>query len=231
MKFVLIIAFLVPIVELQIIGGIRKNFFDLNENYYCGYNSLKYYGKCKKFKDCSNVVKNDQQVLEICKFNYQDPSETLVCCSSDDFYKSQEVKSSPIQNHPLDFETCIEKYKNLRMSRDESAIVFTVNGEQVNDGEFCHSAALGWYQIDYNINWKCGGSLITESFVVTAAHCTNVRGENPQVVRIGDIDLTSTEDDNFVQQLGILNVIPHPQFDEESKHNDIALIQVDGSFV
>lgn len=220
---------LVP-VELQIITGIKKYFFDLPENYYCGSNPKKYSGKCKKFKDCSNVIRNEN-VLEICKLDTQNPDETLVCCSPDDFYKTQWLKPVENQRSPLDYETCIEKYQNLRYSRDSSAIVFTVNGENVNDGEFCHSVALGWNQLDYTIDWKCSGSLITESWVLTAAHCSSIRGKEPQIVRVGDIDLMSTDDDEFVQQSTVLNVFPHPHHNDETKLNDIALIQVYGSFM
>lgn len=209
--------------------GIRSYFFSIPENYPCGFNPSVHSGRCRKIKDCISVMKKERPI-EICQINIFDPSSTLVCCSSEDLSDSR--SHVPVEKGPLDYENCIEQYKPYRKIVDESAISFTVNGEQVEQGEFSHAAALGWIRWnDLSVDWQCGGSLITELFVVTAAHCTNIQGSAPYVVRVGDFDLESIDDDTKVQQKSIANIISHPRYDESTNLNDIALIQLAGRIV
>ena len=46
-------------------------------------------------------------------------------------------------------------------------------------------------------------------------------------MRIGDIDLLSDTDDEFVQQLNIASIIRHPKHRFRFRYYDIALIKVD----
>lgn len=204
--------------------GIRRSSRDLLENDYCGIDTSVYSGKCKKIKKCVNLL-IERKSIEVCSFDGNTGDETLVCCSRDDFYKSRLFNGEG----PLNYATCLNKYKHLRNTESEEFSKFTVNGVEVNDGEFPHMVAIGWLRwLDFAVDWNCGGSLVTESFVLTSAHCTTFNGRNPNVVRMGDIDLTSSDDDSFVQQFEVLNIVKHPQYQYSKNSHDIALIQFSG---
>lgn len=50
------------------------------------------------------------------------------------------------------------------------SIELIIGGTNATLGEFPHMALLG-YTFEKIVHWECGGSLISEKFVLTAAHC------------------------------------------------------------
>ncbi|CAB0001554.1 unnamed protein product [Nesidiocoris tenuis] len=69
-----------------------------------------------------------------------------------------------------------------------------VGGELASAREFPHMALIGYG--DYPIKWRCAGSLISDRWVISAAHCT-VTPDNlvAKYVLLGDLNVTSKIDD------------------------------------
>ncbi|XP_011141714.1 serine protease snake [Harpegnathos saltator] len=100
-----------------------------------------------------------------------------------------------------------------------------IGGVKAKFAEFPHMAAIG-YGEDKDISWQCGGSIISEHFILTAAHCVESPSNGPATkVRVGLIDLLSPGD--AVQERKIVKSIKHPNYKHAVSYHDIALFKLD----
>ncbi|EDS36675.1 coagulation factor XI [Culex quinquefasciatus] len=100
---------------------------------------------------------------------------------------------------------------------------YVVGGKAVQKDEFPHMVALGYVAPAFQRNnWKfqCGGTLISELFVLTAAHCIN---RDLRIARLGVVDV----DDPDAQDFRIEKEIIHEEYSPATKYNDLALLRLD----
>lgn len=129
---------------------------------------------------------------------------------------------------------CERKYAEYiqRIFPKESDTAQDANDSEFNGrilaapGEYPHMCALGFRSENGQVDYKCGGSLISENFVITAAHCANFTGQQPSKVRIGDLNLMVEEHNLEPQIREIKKIYVHSEYKTNSYYNDIALLEL-----
>ncbi|XP_072395727.1 phenoloxidase-activating factor 1-like [Diabrotica undecimpunctata] len=169
-------------------------------------------------------------------------TEPLVCCSSRvDFHRFRRAvnigngktvnftRSRAIPNRT----TC-----GLQESDNTGKIVTKIfGGTEADLKEFPWMVRLGYINKVKKIEWNCGGSLISSSFVLTAAHCvtkeTQASVGRLTFVKLGEHNLTSEIDcdqDGICNQkpiiIGISRIMQHQNYNSKVQSNDIALLKL-----
>ncbi|KAK9701881.1 Trypsin [Popillia japonica] len=134
------------------------------------------------------------------------------------------------------YKPTIENSTSLRMcnsyfrsKRQAIPVAAVVGGDDARPKEFPHLALLGYGDPD-NIQWACGGTLISDQYVLTAAHCiSSYRLGDVKYVRLGELDLNSTTDDASVRNFTVTDAITHPLYNFFSDYHDIGLVRLNES--
>lgn len=144
-------------------------------------------GHCRALRDCPYAMRlmNENRRLtllnELCSFS-RNVQDAKICC--------------PIVDHVqrFTFRAFGEKAKAACRSfgsipeEPMSVQNLIMGGKRSDIAEFPHVVALGYAKLS-EVSFDCGGALITDKFVLTAAHCcSNVRSL-PRFVRIGRVSL------------------------------------------
>ncbi|CAH0712890.1 unnamed protein product, partial [Brenthis ino] len=110
----------------------------------------------------------------------------------------------------------------------------TVGGRDAFTGEFPHMGGVGWRSRNGTWLFRCGCSLISSKFTLTAAHCsksprdTDIENTVPEVVRLGDKNIMDFDSQKFdPRDAKILRIIVHPSYSAPKKYFDIALMEIE----
>ncbi|KAG6461211.1 hypothetical protein O3G_MSEX012468 [Manduca sexta] len=99
-----------------------------------------------------------------------------------------------------------------------------IGGQNASRNEFPHMALLG-YGEEPDVQWLCGGTLISENFILTAGHCISSRDVNLTYVYLGALARSEVTDPS--KQYRIKKIHKHPEFAPPVRYNDIALVELE----
>lgn len=114
-------------------------------------------------------------------------------------------------------------------------VLAAIGGHITIPGEYPHMGAVGWKAAGGG-TWifKCGSSLISHKFLLTAGHCSRTSSRDPSVedpvpkiVRLGDKNIADVfSNRQLPTDMTILKITKHPEYAAPKKYNDIAIIEL-----
>ena len=147
------------------------------------------FGVCRELQDCAYALEKFRQnkFNEISRCDYKE-STRKICCPNSSLITTINPSVYPKSQKFLNA-ICISKAFPV-------ALTLAINtAEPAGVGEFPFQVAIGYRNHDNEIEYKCGGSLIADDIVLTAAHCANRIDTIPETIKLGRASLVPDEYD------------------------------------
>ena len=184
-------------------------------------------GKCIPVKSClpalHAIQSGDSERIKFAqKLQCGYDTVPLVCCSLDE----------PIFEHAL-----LPNKNSCGIDQSTDRIV---GGDSTGIDEYPWLVLLRYRNKDgEDAGFRCGGSLITDRHILTAAHCTSVSGKEGLIldsVRLGEWRISTDTDcvgrrgfqtcTEPALDVGVQRSIKHSRYNRRTKEHDIALIRL-----
>nr|XP_023017811.1 venom protease-like [Leptinotarsa decemlineata] len=209
------------------------------------FTSRNEYGLCTNIYDC-------EVILNLVKTRSQDPETRLylqastclrtdklvmVCCPQTANVKTiDDDRNSNGDNESTDAisrNNDVKEKKAQLLSKPDCGLSNVTNARVVGGtpaklGEFPFIVALG-YRNPSNPKvpkWLCGGTLISDRHILTAAHCVYNR-KDLYLARLGELDLFSDDDGANPEDIRLIKAKVHENYSNVQFTNDIAILTLE----
>lgn len=183
--------------------------------------------------DVPPSAKRNEKSLQV----YQ--SETLVITDEQPINKKSDSITSTRSGEPNQEQSATSELNHTKFNSNCGHSVDSENmyETRIIGGQVARRNAWPWFGLvmvrrraSGKMSPECGATLISDKFLLTAAHCVLEQNKRSLrsaqvIVRLGEFDLRKANDGEL--DFGIARIIPHPNFNQKTFKNDIALIELD----
>ncbi|XP_060835010.1 venom protease-like [Rhopalosiphum padi] len=231
------------IICLLISGQKAANILDLYEGEICKTEKNSTINHvCKQPENCPSLEQDirRQNFPPICSFIKHKP---IVCCSPTVTVNTTNKKPPSSTTNTASSYSATEMcrqyselvYEKVNTSSSNagslekildchSVITLIVGGSKAEPKEFPHMALLGYGSNKKEEKaWACGGSLISNRWIMSAAHCNKNSERLVNWARLGELNIYS---DSSPVDYEIVERVMHPKYNPAYVYNDIALFRL-----